>query len=126
MAPRKGGDIIAEFLVKEKIPYVFGICGHGNVGLLDSLYDRRDKKITRTLTRALKLVTAAKNKPPRAAMRRLKRADTMLKSAVARIATSDKIPEAQAQTLVAAITDLVNQIRAVVAELLAQLGGGAK
>ena len=43
MAPRKGGDIIAEFLVKEKIPYVFGICGHGNVGLLDSLYDVRDR-----------------------------------------------------------------------------------
>lgn len=39
MARRKGGDLIAEFLVKERIPYVFGICGHGNVGLLDSLYD---------------------------------------------------------------------------------------
>ncbi|ADZ70950.1 thiamine pyrophosphate-binding protein [Polymorphum gilvum] len=43
MAVRKGGDLIAEFLVKEKIPYVFGICGHGNVGLLDSLYDVRDE-----------------------------------------------------------------------------------
>ena len=43
MAVRKGGDLIAEFLVKEKIPYVFGICGHGNVGLLDSLYDIRDE-----------------------------------------------------------------------------------
>ena len=43
MAVRKGGDIIAEFLVKEKIPYVFGICGHGNVGLLDSLYEVRDR-----------------------------------------------------------------------------------
>lgn len=42
MAMRKGGDLIAEFLVKEKIPYVFGICGHGNVGLLDPLYDVRD------------------------------------------------------------------------------------
>jgi acetolactate synthase I/II/III large subunit len=42
MAKRKGGDLIAEFLVKEKIPYVFGICGHGNVGLLDSLYGVRD------------------------------------------------------------------------------------
>jgi len=40
---RKGGDLIAEFLVKEKIPYVFGICGHGNVGLLDPLYQVRDK-----------------------------------------------------------------------------------
>ena len=43
MAVRKGGDLIAEFLVKEKIPYVFGICGHGNVGLLDSLYDVSDE-----------------------------------------------------------------------------------
>ena len=43
MSSRKGGDLIAEFLVNEKMPYVFGICGHGNVGLLDSLYDVRDK-----------------------------------------------------------------------------------
>jgi acetolactate synthase-1/2/3 large subunit len=43
MAVRKGGDLIAEFLVREKISYVFGICGHGNVGLLDSLYDVTDK-----------------------------------------------------------------------------------
>ncbi len=43
MARRKGGDLIAEFLVKERIPYVFGICGHGNVGLLDSLYDVKDQ-----------------------------------------------------------------------------------
>jgi acetolactate synthase I/II/III large subunit len=42
MTVRKGGDLIAEFLVKQKIPYVFGICGHGNVGLLDSLYHVRD------------------------------------------------------------------------------------
>ncbi len=40
---KKGGELIAEFLVKEKIPYVFGICGHGNVGLLDPLYQVRDK-----------------------------------------------------------------------------------
>src|SRR3954470_23248692 len=39
---RKGGELIAEFLVREKIPYVFGICGHGNIGLLDCLYEVRD------------------------------------------------------------------------------------
>ena len=39
----KGATLISEFLVKEKIPYVFGICGHGNVGLLDGLYEVRDK-----------------------------------------------------------------------------------
>jgi acetolactate synthase-1/2/3 large subunit len=42
-ATKKGGDLIAEFLVNEKIPYVFGICGHGNVGLLDPLYQVRDR-----------------------------------------------------------------------------------
>jgi acetolactate synthase-1/2/3 large subunit len=39
----KGGELIAEFLIKEKIPYVFGICGHGNVGILDALYEVRDR-----------------------------------------------------------------------------------
>jgi len=43
MSGRKGGELIAEFLVNEKMPYVFGICGHGNVGLLDALYDVRDR-----------------------------------------------------------------------------------
>ncbi len=37
-----GGDIIVEYLAREKVPYVFGLCGHGNVGLLDALYDRTD------------------------------------------------------------------------------------
>src|SRR3546814_15923459 len=43
MALRKGGDLIAEFLVREKIPYVFGISGHGNAGLLDPLYHVNDR-----------------------------------------------------------------------------------
>jgi len=43
MARMKGAELIASFLVEEKIPYVFGICGHGNVGMLDALYDVRDK-----------------------------------------------------------------------------------
>lgn len=43
MARKKGAELIAEFLVQEKIPYVFGICGHGNVGFLDALYDVRDQ-----------------------------------------------------------------------------------
>jgi acetolactate synthase-1/2/3 large subunit len=37
-----GGEIIVEYLAREKVPYVFGLCGHGNVGLLDALYDRTD------------------------------------------------------------------------------------
>ena len=43
MESRKGADLIAEFLIQENIPYVFGICGHGNVGMLDALYDVRDQ-----------------------------------------------------------------------------------
>ena len=43
MAVMKGGELIAEYLVQEKIPFVFGICGHGNVGILDELYKVKDK-----------------------------------------------------------------------------------
>ncbi|KAA3634465.1 MAG: thiamine pyrophosphate-binding protein [Proteobacteria bacterium] len=39
----KGADLIADHLVASRMPYVFGICGHGNVGMLDALYDRRDR-----------------------------------------------------------------------------------
>ena len=42
MSRMKGGEVIAEYLLQEKVPYIFGICGHGNVGILDALYDRRD------------------------------------------------------------------------------------
>ncbi|WP_159586663.1 thiamine pyrophosphate-binding protein [Chelativorans xinjiangense] len=41
MALKKGGEIITESLINEGITHVFGICGHGNVGLLDCLYERR-------------------------------------------------------------------------------------
>jgi acetolactate synthase I/II/III large subunit len=37
-----GGEVIVEYLAREKVPYVMGVCGHGNVGLLDALYDRSD------------------------------------------------------------------------------------
>ena len=43
MARMKGGELIAEYLIKQKVPYIFGICGHGNVGILDPLYAVRDK-----------------------------------------------------------------------------------
>jgi len=43
MPRMKGADLITEYLVNSKIPYVFGICGHGNVGMLDSLYEARDR-----------------------------------------------------------------------------------
>ncbi len=38
-----GAHIIAEHLVREKVPYVVGLCGHGDLGLLDGLYDYRDQ-----------------------------------------------------------------------------------
>ena len=43
MASTKGGEYIVDFLIREKIPYVFGVCGHGNVGLLDAMYDRKSE-----------------------------------------------------------------------------------
>ena len=43
MPKMNGGEVIAEYLVKQKVPYIFGICGHGNVGILDALYHLKDK-----------------------------------------------------------------------------------
>src|SRR6185312_4764268 len=43
MPRMKGADLITEYLIDNKIPYVFGICGHGNVGILDSLYEARGR-----------------------------------------------------------------------------------
>jgi acetolactate synthase-1/2/3 large subunit len=43
MAKIKGGELIAEYLVQQKVPFVFGICGHGNVGILDALHQVRDQ-----------------------------------------------------------------------------------
>ena len=43
MPRMKGADLITEYLIENRIPYVFGICGHGNVGMLDSLYHARDR-----------------------------------------------------------------------------------
>jgi acetolactate synthase-1/2/3 large subunit len=39
----KGGELIAEYLMRQKVPYIFGICGHGNVGILDPLHAVRDR-----------------------------------------------------------------------------------
>lgn len=43
MARMKGGELITEYLIRQKVPYVFGICGHGNVGILDALHAAGDK-----------------------------------------------------------------------------------
>jgi acetolactate synthase-1/2/3 large subunit len=39
----KGAEYITEFLIQQKVPYVFGVCGHGILGLLDGLFDRQNE-----------------------------------------------------------------------------------
>lgn len=43
MGEYSGSEIIVEYLIKENVPYVFGLCGHGDAGFLDALVDRKDK-----------------------------------------------------------------------------------
>src|SRR4030065_1299490 len=43
MAAMRGADLIAEYLISERVPYVFGLCGHGIVGLMDALGSRADR-----------------------------------------------------------------------------------
>lgn len=38
-----GGQVIIDYLIREKVPYVFGLCGHGNIGLIDAMYERSDE-----------------------------------------------------------------------------------
>lgn len=38
-----GSEIITKYLIEEKVPYVVGIPGHGNLSLVDSFYKYRDK-----------------------------------------------------------------------------------
>lgn len=35
-----GAGVIVDYLIREKVPYVFGLCGHGNIGFIDALYAR--------------------------------------------------------------------------------------
>jgi acetolactate synthase-1/2/3 large subunit len=39
----RGTDIIAEYLVKERVPYIIGYAGHGAIGLLDGIYKHTDR-----------------------------------------------------------------------------------
>lgn len=43
MTKLRGADIIVESLIKEGIPYVFGMMGHGIYGLMDVLEENRDR-----------------------------------------------------------------------------------
>jgi acetolactate synthase-1/2/3 large subunit len=38
-----GGEIIAKYLIKEKVKYVVGIPGHGNLPLVDAFFKNKDK-----------------------------------------------------------------------------------
>ena len=35
-----GGQVIIDYLIREKVPYLFGLCGHGNIGLIDAMHER--------------------------------------------------------------------------------------
>src|SRR5260370_42171280 len=37
-----GAQVIVDYLIQEKVPQVFGLCGHGNIGFIDALYERAD------------------------------------------------------------------------------------
>jgi acetolactate synthase-1/2/3 large subunit len=41
-----GAELIADFLVERGVPYVVGLCGHGDIGMLDALHKRRDEITT--------------------------------------------------------------------------------
>src|ERR1700754_5138229 len=38
-----GGQVIVDYLIREKVPYAFGLCGHGNISLIDALYERSEE-----------------------------------------------------------------------------------
>jgi len=42
MQERSGAEIIVEHLVEQETPYIVGLCGHGDVGLLDVALDRQN------------------------------------------------------------------------------------
>src|SRR6201982_405419 len=35
-----GAQVIVAYLIQEKVPQVFGLCGHGNIQFIDALYER--------------------------------------------------------------------------------------
>lgn len=43
MGTMRGADLIADYLIREKVPYVFGLCGHGIVGLMDGICGRGEQ-----------------------------------------------------------------------------------
>jgi len=37
-----GGQVIVDYLIREGVPHVFGLCGHGNIQFIDALFERHD------------------------------------------------------------------------------------
>ncbi len=40
---RTGGQIVAEYLIKQRVPFIVGIPGHGIIGMLDAFIGKEDK-----------------------------------------------------------------------------------
>ena len=38
-----GADIIVDHLVKKKVPYLFGLCGHGITGFMDAAFKAQNR-----------------------------------------------------------------------------------
>src|SRR3984957_20352687 len=36
-----GAQVIVDYLIQEKTPHVFGLCGHGNIQFIDALFERK-------------------------------------------------------------------------------------
>src|SRR5690242_12140225 len=36
-----GAQVIVDYLIREKVPYAFGLCGHGNIQFIDALFERK-------------------------------------------------------------------------------------
>jgi acetolactate synthase I/II/III large subunit len=43
MSEVRGCDLVVDYLIKERTPYIFGYAGHGAVGLLDGVFHRQDE-----------------------------------------------------------------------------------
>ena len=38
-----GSEFVAEYLIKENVPYIFGLPGHGVLAFMDAFRKRQDK-----------------------------------------------------------------------------------
>lgn len=43
MQERNGAEIILDHLIGQKVPHLIGLCGHGDVGLMDAAYNRQNE-----------------------------------------------------------------------------------